>query len=589
MLREWDDAMMAGLLRGRPDLAFPTPQGYSQVASRATTRHSVSLALDALNAVELWIAEQLAARGSTTRTAEFIAELGGTDAGAALDAATIESAIDRLLTHALVWGDRSQVRPVRAMVGLLTTDDAEVTESTVSAAPPSPATEDTQTPALADKVGAGSAFEFVRRMDVLIEHCDHRPPRLVRAGGLSQRDIRGLADLLDVTPALTRSHLEIAEAAGLLGPSAHELNEVLMPTAAFDSWQGRSLAEQWVELVAAWAVRHPASGSAELKKLVLTAFGDPTDGITINAASLRPWLAWKRPRRSHGTDRQAALFLDLASWIGVTGLGALTSYAGSDLSAVRPAELDRLLPTRVDHVLVQADLTAVAPGPLTPEAARELGALAEVESRGGATVYRFSPESLTRARGLGWTTDDMLATLAERSRTPVPQALDYLIRDLDRHGSRGSALGDRAMGRTSSIGLSGAARHRSGARATAVFDTPELSPQDRIDDAHVALCLEELRHDTDDSHHAPEDSGSEPTQAPASSILAPIDDLREAAETGEVVWFGYVDPQGSSSERMVRALSVDEGLLVAEDSTTGEQLKVPLHRITSAHIIRNRG
>ena len=90
------------------------------------------------------------------------------------------------------------------MAGLVGSETAEDIDL-ATPSPPSPAAKDTQTPGLADKVGAGSAFEFVRRMDVLIEHCDHRPPRLVRAGGLSQRDIRGLADLLDLTPALTRT------------------------------------------------------------------------------------------------------------------------------------------------------------------------------------------------------------------------------------------------------------------------------------------------------------------------------------------------------------------------------------------------
>ena len=50
-----------------------------------------------------------------------------------------------------------------------------------------------------------------------------------------------------------------------------------------------------------------------------------------------------------------------------------------------------LLPEPVDHVLLQADLTAVAPGPLESTLARRLQLVAEVESRGGATIYRFTP------------------------------------------------------------------------------------------------------------------------------------------------------------------------------------------------------
>ncbi|MCZ9337956.1 helicase-associated domain-containing protein, partial [Streptomyces sp. TRM76130] len=50
-----------------------------------------------------------------------------------------------------------------------------------------------------------------------------------------------------------------------------------------------------------------------------------------------------------------------------------------------------LLPEPLDHVLLQADLTAVAPGPLQRPLAELLDAVADVESKGGATVYRFTP------------------------------------------------------------------------------------------------------------------------------------------------------------------------------------------------------
>ncbi len=53
-------------------------------------------------------------------------------------------------------------------------------------------------------------------------------------------------------------------------------------------------------------------------------------------------------------------------------------------------------------MLIQADLTAVAPGPLESALARRLQLVADVESRGGATVYRFTPGSVRRALDVGW-------------------------------------------------------------------------------------------------------------------------------------------------------------------------------------------
>ncbi|GDY54544.1 hypothetical protein SVIO_051670 [Streptomyces violaceusniger] len=136
--------------------------------------------------------------------------------------------------------------------------------------------------------------------------------------------------------------------------------------------------------------------------------------------------------------------------LGVTGRGALSSHgrallerhpdeptaAESDLASTQAARLlAPLLPEPLDHVLLQADLTAVAPGPLERPLAETLGILADVESKGGATVYRFTPESVRRALDAGRTADDVHTFLAAHSRTPVPQPLAYLVDDVARkHG-----------------------------------------------------------------------------------------------------------------------------------------------------------
>ncbi|MFW6694340.1 helicase-associated domain-containing protein [Streptomyces sp. MAR4 CNX-425] len=110
--------------------------------------------------------------------------------------------------------------------------------------------------------------------------------------------------------------------------------------------------------------------------------------------------------------------------------------AEAHAAAVRAAgALAPHLPPPVDHVLLQADLTAIAPGPLQRELAAVLGVLAEVESKGGATVYRFTQESVRRALDAGRSAAELHDFLAVHSRTPVPQPLSYLIDDVARkHG-----------------------------------------------------------------------------------------------------------------------------------------------------------
>ena len=57
---------------------------------------------------------------------------------------------------------------------------------------------------------------------------------------------------------------------------------------------------------------------------------------------------------------------------------------------------------------------------------------ADVEARGAATVYRFSPRSIRRALDQGWTAETLLSGLGPE----VPQPFEYLVRDAARvHGS----------------------------------------------------------------------------------------------------------------------------------------------------------
>ena len=58
------------------------------------------------------------------------------------------------------------------------------------------------------------------------------------------------------------------------------------------------------------------------------------------------------------------------------------------------AAITSWLPTEIDHVLLQGDMTMIAPGPLTATLSRQLRVLADIESRGHATAYRITPESI---------------------------------------------------------------------------------------------------------------------------------------------------------------------------------------------------
>ncbi len=557
MLRDSDDAAVRDLIVARPDLATPPPTSFSQVASRATTRESVHLVLDTLNAFDLWVLEVASASPHPVSPTDI----------AGVDPARAADALDRLRRLALLWGGPEKLRPVRALA-------TELGDGAPGAPPePDPPTFDDavrQDPERVDKVAAGSAFELVRRIEVLVEHTDHTPLRLRHDGGLAQREARAVGSLMDLPVAIALHHVQIAQAAGLVGIIPRGRTDTLIPTAEFDRWQGQRLADQWRWLVRGWFDGHPPSGTPRVKMLCLEAFGPPSEGRVIALPELRRWLTWHLPRVAEESTRRAATWLNQTPWIGVTGLGALASFGtGVDLDG-----LARLLPTRAETVLVQNDLTAIAPGPLTPTAARELGALAEVESRGGATVYRFTVESLRRAHSVGWSTSEMKAILRARSSTEIPQPLGYLIEDLDRGVVRAASA-------PADLLRPGSTHHQHGLRAVR---TPlaGMTVGPSIDPETAAHLVVGLRRDA--RPEAPHD----PADRPAAEGMAdtPLDTLREAVETGELVWVGYVDTRGDSGERLVYASAVEDGRVTARDSRNAERLSIPVHRITAAHIIR---
>ncbi|MGH3412908.1 MAG: helicase-associated domain-containing protein, partial [Marmoricola sp.] len=317
-----------------------------------------------------------------------------------------------------------------------------------------------QDPALVDRLAAGTAFEALRRVEVLLDRWGSNPPGALRSGGLGVRDLKAIAELWHVDLTEAGLLVETMAAAGLLamGTTA-EHDQAWLPTDGYDAWLSMEPADRWVRLVLAWLDNPRRIGLAggreagkpvnalspglergwlpALRRDVLAelALADPGEALApeTGEASLLERLRWLRPRRPAGRDAAVAEALREAAVLGLTGRDALAAPGRAVLEGDNAAAvLAELLPEPVDHVLVQADLTAVAPGPLEPELARDLGLVADVESRGGATVYRFTGDSVRRAFDAGWSASEVHAFITSASRTPVPQALDYLVDDVSR-------------------------------------------------------------------------------------------------------------------------------------------------------------
>ncbi|MCX4474726.1 helicase C-terminal domain-containing protein [Micromonospora sp. NBC_01655] len=342
-----------------------------------------------------------------------------------------------------------------------------------------------------DSAGAGQTMEVVRHTEALLELLSAEPPPVLRSGGVGVRDLRRLAKSLGVDDPTAALLLEVAYAAGLAGEleltgaatTRYGADQQILPTGGYEVWQAMSLAQRWAQLARAWLVMTRQAGlvgqrddrdrpisvlSAEAeragapaaRRAVLSVLTDLEPATAPTPEEVLGLLDWRAPRRSRGREAAHREVLAEAARLGVTGLGALTSYGRLLLADVTDADergsddplglhadaedgaastavraLDALLPAPVDHFLVQADLTVVVPGPPDPALAGELEVVAEHESAGGASVHRVSTASVRRALDAGYSADDLHALFRRRSRTPVPQGLTYLVDDVARkHG-----------------------------------------------------------------------------------------------------------------------------------------------------------
>ncbi len=567
-----------------------------------------------------------------------------------VDATTAGSPVEWLLAHGLLVGTdpATVVLPREVALHLRGGRVHRAPEPTV----PEPETTEVDADRV-DRVSAGAAADVVRLVDELLELWSAEPPKVLRAGGVGVRERSRATATLDVDEATFALVAEVAQAAGLLGSGDDgSLDaEAWLPTPAYDGWLDEPVAVRWATLARAWltTTRVPGlAGSQDVRGRTLAPLGPDLDrtvaplvraavladlaalpvGSAVPTASLAARLRWHAPRRG------GQLQDDLVRWtvreterLGLVSGGALAAH-GRALAGGRPdAAVDvlaGLLPAPVDQVLLQADLTAVAPGPLEPGLSRAVRLLADVESTGGATVYRFTEATVRRAFDAGWTAGDVTALLAKHSRTPVPQPLTYLVEDVARRHGRvrvGAASSFVRCDDEATLGVLLSDRKVSGLGLRRIAPTVLASSSppdvvlDRLRDAGLAPAAEGPDGDVvvrrPESRRSPARrrpvpvaasgptvpsdalldaavrairGGDKPLLAGALSTGRPTADvlamLVQAAGAGEALWIGYVDAEGRATQRVVEPVAVEGGYLNAYDHLRGAVRSFAVHRIT---------
>jgi hypothetical protein len=569
--------------------------------------------------------------------------------------ATAQTAIDVLLATGILVpvDDTTVVLPREVALWLR----GGVVHPDVLPAPPIPVMTERDQQAV-DRLAGAVAFDLVRKVELIVDVWAAQPPPVLRAGGLSVRDWRRVPELLDTDEAAAALIVELAYVAGLIGPT-NDVDTVWLPTARYDSWRRDEVAVKWATLVHAWLATSRVPGlvgtrnerdrpigplgreldrpaAATIRRRVLGELAALPAGSAPDVISVLAAIQWRWPRAGGRLrDDLVRWTLQEAETLAVTGMGALASCVrpfledspGDKIIAVADAVLSSM-PQPLDHVLLQADLTAVAPGPLRSDLEAELNLLSDVESRGSASVHRFTAESLRRALDAGRSAADIHQFLTSVSSTAVPQPLSYLVDDVARrHGRlrvgaassfircddhallaeivadrRSISLGMRPIAptvlasslsahvllqRLRAMGLSPVPEASDGSLVIDRTDprrAPVVPPRPLLDEVSsppptlINAAVRALRAgDRASTGHSSDITSGSVRRTDSAQTLA---EIRRALETSSTVRIGYLDDHGSTTERLVDPARLEGGWMAAFDHRSGQVRSFAVHRIS---------
>ncbi|WP_019054874.1 helicase-associated domain-containing protein [Streptomyces prunicolor] len=309
-----------------------------------------------------------------------------------------------------------------------------------------------------DREASAAATTFVAHAASVLAVCSATAPVRLKSGGVGARELARIGKAAQADDTVVRLTLETAYAAGLLGRDGDRV----AATEAYDAWAEQEPPKQFAVLLRAWQnlPLTPTQARDEDNKALPAVAGAPPCGGCVQArlgllaaaaqlpagqgtrvtSELGSLIAWHRPLADSlpqdGTPFAAVL--REAEFLGVLARGALSGLGihlrTGDTEGLS-IECRRLLPSATAVARIGADLTAVVTGTPSARLAALLDSVADRETSGTASVWRFSAGGIRRALDAGRIPEDITADLAAVAVGPLPQPLSYLIADIARgHG-----------------------------------------------------------------------------------------------------------------------------------------------------------
>ncbi|MFM7013946.1 MAG: helicase-associated domain-containing protein [Actinomycetota bacterium] len=256
-----------------------------------------------------------------------------------------------------------------------------------------------------------AAFEAMQAVTELLFDFDQHLIRPVGKSGIGLQDTKRLADHLGKSKEYVKSIFELARVSSLIS---------IMPDRIRNSeagWLSMDAISRYQALASGWLRLIGSSGIAQLQKFHIQRFG------------LSELLEASFPFGSVGSPRNQQI-TELGYVLGLANPSGPASWLAPLIAGVEISpSLGSHLPKEQNRIILQGDLSIIAPGPLPAKVQIELRKFAITENIGLASGYRLTPLSLSSGMEEGLGAAEIRAFLEELCGANLPQPVDYLIRE----------------------------------------------------------------------------------------------------------------------------------------------------------------
>jgi len=296
---------------------------------------------------------------------------------------------------------------------------------------------------------AGVAFRALAQAELLIERISSDAPEGKKSGDRRPpvKAVKASAAAAGVDHRLASIVVDAAIDMGLLmavdlpvrgrGRTSERPVAWVANPARVREWRAQLPEARWLGIVASWITGSDSPKTTETLTLVrrMTLVGRLAalpDGHGVAMSDLPAWMASRHPNCAEGIDDVVADLVRLGAVSGgvTIGLGAVgrAMLAEHIASVALPVALGDSFGSGETSFVVQPDHTIMASADLAPELVATLAQIAEVESEGGAVVWRLTPNRLAAAAST-LDASQVVQFLHDGSSVPVAENVIRFVQD----------------------------------------------------------------------------------------------------------------------------------------------------------------